>query len=78
MPLSKKQIRERGDRILHKMSAVQNNYGTGKPDCFTKSEWEAVTTKKDAEKKVCDLWRELNEIDPERASIVKPQNPHVR
>lgn len=77
MPLSKKQIRERGDRILHKMAAVQN-YGTGKPSCFTKAEWEAITTKREADKKVCDLWREMNEFDPERAQLIKPQNPYTR
>ena len=59
------------------MSAIQN-YGTGKPSCFTKAEWEEVTTKKEMQKKVCDLWRELNEFDPERASVIKPQNPHVQ
>lgn len=67
---------KKADKILHKMCAIQN-YGTGKPDCFSKKEWESVTTKEEMKKKVCELWRQLKEVDPERADRVKPQNPYV-
>lgn len=62
--------RKRGDVILEKMNRVVSNQGTGS--------YFDVGSKSEMRKEIVRLWRELKEIDPERAEIVKPQNPYVK
>lgn len=62
--------RERGDKVLEKMASVQANFGT-------KSKLD-VGTDRQRKAKLCELWRKLQKIDPERAEIIKPQNPYVK
>ena len=68
--MTEKQKRKEGDRILEEMSSVNANFGTG-------SRLD-LRTKEAKNKRLCDLWRELKEIDSERADRVKPQNPYVK
>lgn len=62
--------RKAGDIILARMNSAVSNQGTGSI--------LDVGSKSDLRKRICELWRELNEVDPERAAIVKPQNPYVK
>lgn len=52
------------------MASIQANFGTGSS--------KDLKTKREKNKKICELWRELSKFDPERAEIIKPQNPYVK
>jgi len=77
MTRAERKIRRDGDLILRKMNAYQN-FGTGRPEYISKKDWESVTTKAEMKSMQVKLWRELDKIDPPRASIVKPQNPYIK
>ena len=77
MNRAERKTRRDGDLILRKMNAYQN-FGTGRPEYISKKDWESVTTKAEMKSMQVKLWRELDKIDPPRASIVKPQNPFIR
>lgn len=62
--------KEKGDKILEEMASIQANFGTGSS--------KDLKTKREKNKKICELWRELSKFDPERAEIIKPQNPYVK
>ncbi len=70
-------IRDKGDLILRKMNAIIN-YGTGRPIFFPKKDWESVTSKAEMKSMQVALWKEMKEIDPMRAELIKPQNPFVQ
>lgn len=70
-------IREKGDLILRKMNAIIQ-FGTGKPEFFPKKDWESVTNTTEMKQMQVTLWKELKEIDPMRAELIKPQNPYVK
>lgn len=63
-------IRTKGDKILEEMSSIQANFGTGSS--------RDVGSIKERNKILCEKWRELKRIDPERAELIKPQNPYVK
>ncbi len=77
MTKSEEKIRLKGDLILRKINAIIN-YGTGKPDYFPRSSWDSVTNKTEMKQMQVALWKELREIDPTRAELVKLQNPYTK
>ena len=75
--MPKDKIRVEGDIILRKMTAIVN-FNTGRPNFFDKKEWEGVVSTRQMRECQVRLWNQLNDIDPLRAAIVKPQNPYVK
>ena len=76
MTKSEEKIRLKGDLILRKINAIIN-YGTGKPDYFPRSSWDSVTNKTEMKQMQVALWKELREIDPSRADLIKPQDDGI-
>jgi hypothetical protein len=72
-----KEIINQVDLLLRQMNAYLN-FGTGCPDFIEKKDWESVTSDTERKRKQIELWRKIKEIDPERAEIIKPQNPYVK
>lgn len=62
--------REKSDAILMKMRTLESNFGTG-------TEFD-LGTKEEKRKAIVALWREMKEVDPKRADLIKPQNPYVK